>query len=65
MRKRYMTPECEINLAEAQAILADSKSVSGDLNGKFEIGFGGEDTDGTLDPSSNTWGINNWDTLDN
>lgn len=65
MRKTYITPECEIIISETQPILAESKAVSGLLDDKFVIGFGGEDTDGTMDPSSNTWGMDNWDTLDN
>ncbi len=64
MKKTYITPECEIIAAEAQVILTDSKSVTANPNDTFNIGYGGQDTDGTKDPASISWGMDNWDTLD-
>ena len=64
MKRTYITPVCEIIAAEAQVILTDSKSVTGNPYQQFDIGYGGQDTDGTKDPSSISWGQDNWDTLD-
>ena len=64
MKKTYIIPVCEIIAAEAQVILTDSKSITGNPYDQFDIGYGGQDKEGTLDPSSISWGQDNWDTLD-
>ena len=64
MKKTYITPECEIVGAETLDILTDTNSVKGNPYETFDIGFGGVDTDGTKDPASISWGMDNWDTLD-
>ena len=63
MKKAYITPECEIIGAETQAILTDSKSITGNPYETFGIGYGGV-ADEEMDPSSISWGQDNWDTLD-
>ena len=64
MKKTYISPECEIVGAETLEIMTDSQSVKGNPYDKFDIGYGGVDTDGSKDPSSISWSQDNWDTLD-
>ncbi len=64
MKKTYISPACEIIGAETLEIMTDSKSVTANPNDTFDIGYGGVDTGGTKDPASISWGMDNWDTLD-
>lgn len=59
MKKTYIIPYASINLAQAEQMLAGS-GVSGSGNG-INIGYGGVDTSGVLEPSAkesdwNIWG---------
>ncbi len=64
MKKTYIIPETKIKVSTIGFLLANS-GVKGKLDttvdDKFDIDYGGVDTDGSLDPSSNTWKSNDWD----
>lgn len=65
MKKTYIAPIIEIEEAETQQLLAGS-GVIGKMGETSEIGWGGVDEDGSLDPSSNQydgWDDESWDKL--
>lgn len=49
MKKIYIIPETDIKLGVAEQMLAAS-TVVGNIDNNNEIGFGGIDDDGTLEP---------------
>ncbi len=57
MKKTYITPKTEINQISLQKILTGS-GVTGLMNDKLDLGYGGVDEDGSMTPSANHW---NWD----
>ncbi len=65
MKKTYITPQTEIEVAEPMQLLADS-GVTGSLNDNLEIDYGGIDENGEMNPSANNfngWDDGNWDKL--
>lgn len=66
MKKTYIIPLTEIEVSSIGFLLANS-GVKGKLDttmgDKFDIDYGGVDTDGSLDPSSNNWTSDEWDKL--
>ncbi len=66
MKRTYITPVTETEKAMPQQILAGSvKGKFTDMSDQLDIGYGGVDEDGSLDPSSNSfkWDSENWDKL--
>ena len=60
MKKTYIIPCTSIELALAEQMLAGS-GITGSGNGGINIGYGGVDTSGVLEPSAkesdwNIWG---------
>ena len=49
MKKEYIIPKTDIMLADVEEMLASS-TVVGNIDNNAEIGFGGIDDDGTLEP---------------
>ena len=66
MKKIYITPQSEIEVAFVETLQAAS-GVKGKINGSLDIGWGGTDKDGDLDPSANGYGMewddDDWDKL--
>ena len=66
MKKAYIIPLTETAICSTGFLLANS-GVKGKLDttvgDRFDIGYGGVDTDGSLDPSSNNWTSDEWDKL--
>ncbi len=65
MKKTYRQPVTETVSTEPQQLLAGS-GVEGKLGDTLEIGFGGVDEDGLIDPSANSfggWDDDSWDKL--
>ena len=58
MKKTYITPKMEIEVAEPQQFLTES-TVTGTIDSKLEIDYGGVDEEGSIDPSANSFG--GWD----
>ena len=58
MKKIYIQPMTEIKVAEIQFVMAGS-GVEGKIGVTSEIGWGGTDENGSLDPSSNSYDV--WD----
>ena len=66
MKKTYIQPVTEIEAAQTIDVFASSTGVNGKLGDTLEIGWGGADTNGSLDPSSNgfgSWDDESWDKL--
>ena len=52
MKKRYIIPDTSVMQAQAEEFLATSSSgVTGGIGNNVEIGYGGIDNDGGLNPS--------------
>lgn len=52
MKKTYMSPLCEeIKLNNRYSLLSNSNSIKG-MGDLEDVGYGGVDNDGTMDPSS-------------
>ena len=65
MRKTYIRPLTEIVSTEPLHLLAGS-GVEGKLGDTLEIGWGGVDEEGSVDPSANSfggWDDGDWDKL--
>ena len=65
MKKTYITPKMEIEVAEPQQFLTES-TVTGAIDSKLEVDYGGVDEDGSKDPSANrfkAWDDEDWDKL--
>ncbi len=65
MKRTYITPNTEIDVAQPQQWLAGS-GVTGLMNDKLDIGYGGVDENGEKDPSANQfngWDDGDWDKL--
>lgn len=63
MKKRYIIPDTSIMQAQVEEIIATSGSgVTGGIGNNVEIGYGGIDDDGGLNPSvKESNGDINWD----
>lgn len=59
MKKTYMTPQIKTQVAFEEILQAVS-GVKGKVDGSVDIGTGGTDTDGSLDPAANGYGLK-WD----
>ena len=65
MKKTYITPKMEIEVAEPQQFLTES-TVTGAIDSKLEVDYGGVDEDGSKDPYANrfkAWDDEAWDKL--
>ncbi len=65
MKKTYTTPEITVE-EMGHILLAGSQGVQGLMDDKLEIGYGGVDETGSLDPSANRfggWDDDSWDKL--
>ena len=65
MKKTYISPEITVEICDCLLLQAAS-GVTGIMNDKLEIGYGGVDEEGELDPSSNgshIWDDDDWDKL--
>ena len=58
MKKTYIIPLTEIEEV-SMVTLQTASGVKGMMNGTLEIGFGGVDENGELEPAAN--GFGNWD----
>lgn len=66
MRKIYIKPTTTFEDIRGIQLLSDSETLSGTLDDKLIIDFGGVDDDGNLDPSANrnnSWDDGSWDKL--
>lgn len=67
MKKTYSPPKIETEVITGLTLLEKvSDSVKGVIDNTLEIGYGGVDEDGDLDPSSNgfgSWDEGSWDKL--
>ena len=68
MKKTYFPPKIEIEVITGLTLLnkVSGGYVKGMMNDALEIGYGGVDEDGKLDPSSNgfgSWDDGSWDEL--
>ena len=52
MKKEYLEPQIKIILDTASVLLSGSGGVTGNLDGNDEIGYGGVDEEGTIDPEA-------------
>ena len=59
MKKTYLKPSAEVVRMGLAMMVCTSDSIKASINGKEEMGYGGVDDDGTLDPASrrrrNVW----------
>lgn len=65
MKKTYISPEITVEICDC-LLLQSASGVTGLMNDRLEIGYGGVDEEGELDPSSNSsriWDDDDWDKL--
>ena len=65
MKKTYISPEITVEFCDC-LLLQSASGVTGFMDDKLEIGYGGVDEDGELDPSSNStriWDDDSWGSL--
>jgi len=60
MKRVYKQPQIKAVLGEAEELLAGS--VTGNVDGNPQIGYGGQDGDGTKDPEAKPYTMHSvWD----
>lgn len=64
MKKTYIVPVTDCEPLEMECFLAASDGVTGGLDDSLDIGYGGVDGDGNLDPSANQYHWSNDDSWD-
>ena len=65
MKKTYISPEITVEIWDC-LLLQSASGVTGIMNDRLEIGYGGVDEDGSKDPSANHfsgWDDDDWDKL--